>query len=145
MIFLVLLLRFCCFSLCSSRSQSLTVERAYCGETWLLGEFEGRWATRRQGGEWGTMCGMAPGLGSVSGCPHSPAATSARCVWTQVHAGVIGISCDQPVHDRCVVFDFVVRWKEDFMSKVNRNFRSALMMGVCSCVCSGVFWGRGGL
>ena len=23
-------------------------------ETWLLGEFEGRWATRRQGGEWGT-------------------------------------------------------------------------------------------
>jgi hypothetical protein len=28
----------------------------YRGEkkTWLLGEFEGRWATRRQGGEWGT-------------------------------------------------------------------------------------------
>ncbi len=23
-------------------------------ETWLLGEFEGRWATRHQGGEWGT-------------------------------------------------------------------------------------------
>jgi hypothetical protein len=23
-------------------------------ETWLLGEFEGRWATRRQDGEWGT-------------------------------------------------------------------------------------------
>ena len=23
-------------------------------ETWFLGEFEGRWATHRQGGEWGT-------------------------------------------------------------------------------------------
>ena len=23
-------------------------------KTWLLGEFEGRWATLRQGGEWGT-------------------------------------------------------------------------------------------
>jgi len=23
-------------------------------KTWLLGEFEGRWSTRRQGGEWGT-------------------------------------------------------------------------------------------
>ena len=66
--------------------------------------------------------GMAPGLGSVSGCPHSPAATSARCVWTQVHAGVVGISCDQPVRDRCVVFDFVARWKEGFMSILNRNF-----------------------
>ena len=23
-------------------------------KTWFLGEFEGRWSTRRQGGEWGT-------------------------------------------------------------------------------------------
>jgi hypothetical protein len=23
-------------------------------KTWLLGEFEGRWSTSRQGGEWGT-------------------------------------------------------------------------------------------
>jgi hypothetical protein len=58
----------------------------------------------------------------VSGCPHSPAATSARCVWTQVHAGVVAICSDQPVRDRCVVFDFVARWKEGFMSMLNRTF-----------------------
>jgi hypothetical protein len=74
------------------------------------------------------MCGMEPGLGSVSGCPHSPAATSERS--------------DQPVSDRCVVFDFVARWKEGFMIMY---IRAALMMGVFSCVCYGVLWGRGGL
>ena len=89
----------------------------------------GSWANLKGGGQLTVkvgngeqMCGMVSGLGSVSGCPHSPAATSARCVWTQVHAGVVGISCDQPVRDRCVVFDFVARWKEGFMSMLNRNF-----------------------
>ena len=89
----------------------------------------GSWANLKGGGQLASktgngeqMCGMTPGLGSVSGCPHIPAATSVRCVWTQVHAGVVGISCDQPVRDRCVVFDFVARWKEGFMSMLNRNF-----------------------
>ena len=91
------------------------------------------------------MCGMVPGLGSVSGCPHNPAATSARCVWTKVHAGVVGIYCDQPVCDRCVVVGFVTRWKEGLVSILNRNFARLLMMGVFSRVCSGVLWGRGGL
>ena len=51
-----------------------------------------------------------------------PVTTSTRCVWTQVHVGVVAICSDQPVHDRCVVFDFVARWKEGFMSMLNRNF-----------------------
>ena len=71
----------------------------------------GSWANLKGGGQLAAkagngaqMRGMVPGLGSVSGCPHSPEATSARCVWTQVHAGVvaryapinrcaIGVSC----------------------------------------------------
>ena len=69
------------------------------------------------------MCGMVPGLGSVSGLPsQNPAATSARCVWTQVHAGVVARCSDQPVCDRCVVFDFVTWWKEGFMSIFSRTF-----------------------
>ncbi len=89
----------------------------------------GSWANLKGGGQLtakagnGTQIrGMVSGLGSVSGCPHSPEATSARCVWTQVHAGVVTICSDQPVSDRCVVFDFVVRWKEGFMSMINRTF-----------------------
>ena len=69
------------------------------------------------------MFGMVSGLGSVSGLPsQNPEATSVRCVWTQVHAGVVAISSDQPVLDRCVVFGFVTRWKEGFVSMLNRNF-----------------------
>jgi hypothetical protein len=68
------------------------------------------------------MRGMVPGLWSVSGCPHSPAAKSVRCVWTQVHAGVVAICSDQPVRDSCVVFDFVARWKQGFISILNRTF-----------------------
>ena len=37
-------------------------------------------------------------------------------------AGVVAICSDQPVRDRCVVFDFVARWKEVFMSMLNRTF-----------------------
>ena len=70
-----------------------------------------------------------------------PVTTSVRCVWTQVYAGVEEICSDQPVSDRCVVFGFVTRWKEGFVSMLNRNFACHLMMGVFSHVCSGVLWG----
>ena len=70
-----------------------------------------------------------------------PETMSVQCVWTQVHAGVVAICSDQPVRDRCVVFGFVTRWKEDFVSMLNRNFMRLLMMGAFSLVCSGVFWG----
>ena len=81
----------------------------------------GQLVTKAGDGE--QMCGMVPGLGSVSGLPsQNPVATSVRCVWTQVHAGVVAICSDQPVYDRCVVFDFVARWKEVFVSILNRNF-----------------------
>ncbi len=39
-----------------------------------------------------------------------------------MHAGVVVICSDQPVYDRYVVFDFVARWKEGFVSILNRNF-----------------------
>jgi hypothetical protein len=51
------------------------------------------------------------------------------------------ISSDQPVCDRCVVFGFVARWKEDFVNILNRSFARLLMMGVFSRVCSGVLGG----
>jgi hypothetical protein len=60
---------------------------------------------------------------------------------TQVYAEVVAICSDQPVRDRCVVFDFVARWKECFVSMINRTFTLLLMMGVFSRVCSGVLWG----
>ena len=81
----------------------------------------GQLATMAGDGE--QMCGMVSGLGSVSGLPsQNPAATSARCVWTQVHTGVVVICSDQPVLDRYVVFGFVTRWKEGFVSMIHRNF-----------------------
>ena len=81
----------------------------------------GQLATKEGDGE--QMFGMVPGLGSVSGLPsQNPEATSVRCVWTQVHAGVVAISSDQPVCDRCVVFDFVSRGKEGFMRMLSRTF-----------------------
>jgi hypothetical protein len=89
----------------------------------------GSWANLKGGGQLAAkvgngeqMRGMVSGLGSVSGCPHSPTVTSVRCVWTQVHAGVVTICSDQPVCDRCVVFDFVARWKEGFMSMLRSTF-----------------------
>ena len=90
---------------------------------WLLGEFEGRRATRHQDGEWGTDVrdGTRTGVGERLPSAH-PATTSTRCVWTQVHAGVVVICSDQPVCDRCVVFDFVARWKEGFMNMFSRTF-----------------------
>ncbi len=69
-----------------------------------------------------------------------PVTTSALCVWTQVHAGVVAICFDQPVLDRYIVFGFVTRWKEGFVSMLNRNFTCHLM-GVFSRVCSGVLLG----
>ncbi len=70
-----------------------------------------------------------------------PTTTSTWCVWTPVHAGVVTICSDQPVHDRWVVFDLVTRWKEGFVNMINRNFMRLLMMGVFSRVCSGVLGG----
>jgi hypothetical protein len=60
--------------------------------------------------------------------------------------GVYGHTCraicsDQPVCDRCVVFNFVARWKEGFVNMINRTFARLLTMGVFSRDCSGVFWG----
>jgi hypothetical protein len=51
-----------------------------------------------------------------------PVKMSTRCVWTQVHTGVVVMCSDQPVHDRCVVFGFVTRCKEGFVNMINRNF-----------------------
>jgi hypothetical protein len=68
-------------------------------------------------------------------------ATLTPWVWTQVHAGVVTICSDQPVCDRCVVFNFVARWKEGFVSMFNRTFTRLLMMGVFSRDCFGVLWG----
>jgi hypothetical protein len=88
------------------------------------------------------MCGMVPGLGVSERLTSAyPVTTSVRCVWTQVYACVVVICSDQPVSDRCVVFGFVARWKEGFVSMLNRNFARNLMMGVFSLVCSGVLWG----
>jgi hypothetical protein len=70
-----------------------------------------------------------------------PTTTSTWCVWTTVHACVVTICSDQPVHDRFVVFDFVVWWKEGFVNMINRNFMRLLMMGVFSRVCSRVLGG----
>ena len=39
------------------------------------------------------------------------------------------------------MFDFVARWKEDFVSMLNSTFERLLMMEVFSRVCSGVLWG----
>jgi hypothetical protein len=106
------------------------------------GEFEGRRATRHQGGEWGTDVRDGDRTGVSERCPSAhPTTTSVRCVWTQVHTGVVAIYSDQPVSDRCVVFGFVARWKEDFVSMFNRNFMRLLMMVSFSLVCSGVLWG----
>ena len=89
----------------------------------------GSWANLKGGGQLAAkagngeqMRGMVSGLGSVSGCPHSPVTTSVWYVWTQVHAGVVGIYYDQPVCDRCVVFDFIARWKEGFMNMISHTF-----------------------
>ena len=80
---------------------------------WFLGEPEGRWATHNQGGEWGTDVWNGVRTGVSERLPSShPVTTSVRCVWTQSHAGVVAICSDQPVCDRCVVVDFVARWKE---------------------------------
>ena len=107
-----------------------------------MGEFEGRRATRHQSGEWGTDAWDGARTGVSERLPSAhPVTTSARCVWTQVHAGVVAICSDQPVCDRCVVFGFVARLKEGFVSILNRNFMRLRMMGVFSRVCSGVLWG----
>ena len=90
------------------------------GVSWANLKGGGQLASKAGNGE--QMCGMVTGLGSVSGLPsQNPAATSARCVWTQGYTGVVSICSDQPVCDRCVVFNFVARWKECFVNMFNRN------------------------
>ena len=104
---------------------------------WILGESEGRWATRHQDGECGTDAQDGARTGVSERVPSAhPATTSVRCVWTQVYAGG---RLRRPQADHVV--GFVVRWKEDFVSMINRNFAQLLMMGVFSRVCSGVLWG----
>jgi hypothetical protein len=41
-------------------------------KTWLLGEFEGRWSTRRQGGEWGTDAWNGARTGVSERLPSQP-------------------------------------------------------------------------
>jgi hypothetical protein len=90
--------------------------------SWVNLKGDGQLVTKTGNGE--QMLGMVPGEWLPS---THPATTSVRC--------------DQPVSDRCVVFGFVTRWKEDFVSMINRNFMRLLMMGTFSRVCSGVLWG----
>jgi hypothetical protein len=111
-------------------------------KTWFLGKFEGRRITHHQDRELGTDVWDSVRTGVSERLPSThPATTSVRCVWTKVHTGVVTMYSDQPVLDRCVVFGFVVRWKDGFVSMINRNFMSLLMMGVYSRVCSGLLWG----
>jgi hypothetical protein len=64
-------------------------------KTWLLGEFEGRRSTHHQVGEWGTDARDGARTGVSERLPSAhPEATSTRCVWTQVHAGVVAICSD---------------------------------------------------
>jgi hypothetical protein len=109
-------------------------------DSWVNLKGGGQLATKTGDGE--QMCGMVPRTGVSERLPSAhPVVTSVRCVWTQVHAGVVAICSDQPVSDRCVVFGFVARWKEGLVNMINRNFARHLMMGVFSRVCSGVLWG----
>ncbi len=74
-------------------------------DSWVNLKGGGQLVTKVGDGE--QMCGMVPGLGSVSGLSsQNPAATSVRCIWTQVYAGVV----------------VICSWKEDFVSMLNRNF-----------------------
>jgi len=58
------------------------------------------------------MCGMMPGLGSVSGCPRPPVATSVR--GTDRRAGIVVVGAEQGAQSRVV---FRLRWwKEGFMN-----------------------------
>ncbi len=93
-------------------------------ETWLLVEFEGRWATHHQRGEWGTDVWDGSRTGVSERLPSHPHGNvgAVRMDTSPVHGVVVGIYCEQPVSDRCVVFDFVARWKEGFMIMINRNF-----------------------
>ena len=91
-------------------------------ETWLLGEFEGRWATRRQGGEWGTDVWDGARTGVSERLSSQPRGNVGAVRMDTSATGVVGMYCDQPVRDWCVVFDFVTRWKEGFMSMLSRTF-----------------------
>ena len=100
---------------------SHTLGKKKNGASWANLKGGGQLTVKTGNGE--QMCGMVPGLGSMSGLPsRNPEATSVRCVWTQVHAGVVAICSDQPVCDRCVVLGFVARWKEGFVNMLNHNF-----------------------
>ena len=89
---------------------------------WLLGEFEGRWATRHQDGGWGADVRDGVRTGVSERMPSQSQGNVATVSMDTSACSVVVICSDQPVLDRCVVFGFVTRWKEDFVSMLNRNF-----------------------
>ncbi len=100
---------------------------------WLLDKVLREEENSTKHGGWWTDLWDGPRTGVSERLPSThPVTTSEWCVWKQTHTGVVVICSDQPVHDRCVVVGFVNRWKEDFMSIINRSFTRLLMMGTFS-------------
>jgi hypothetical protein len=65
-------------------------------KTWLLGEFEGRWWTHRQGGEWGTDARDGSRTGVSERLPSQPRGNvGAVRMDTSACRCLFGYACDQ--------------------------------------------------